>query len=118
MPRDWGCNLCYWKLLLVEGEHTVTTIRYFSAMDHGLIGEVCRVFFFHPEAGSLEDWFWARHCYLSRSFDQVAFPRCRPCWQLPFWVDRGSVVLVGNVGSETVVWGEMFWTKRAWIHYP
>ena len=41
---------------------------------------------FHPEAGSLEDWFWARHCYLSRSFDQVAFPRCRPLLavQLPF----------------------------------
>ena len=31
----------------------------------------------HPEAGSLDDWFWARHCYLSRSFDQVAFPRSR-----------------------------------------
>lgn len=26
-------------------------------------------------AGSFEDWLWARHCYLSRSFDQAAFPR-------------------------------------------
>ena len=27
------------------------------------------------QVGSFEDWLWARHCYLSRSFDQVAFPR-------------------------------------------
>lgn len=27
------------------------------------------------ELGSFEDWLWAKHCYLSRSFEQSAFPR-------------------------------------------
>ena len=31
-------------------------------------------------AGSWEDWLWARHCYLSRSFDQAAFPRPATPW--------------------------------------
>ncbi|CAL1169300.1 unnamed protein product [Cladocopium goreaui] len=41
-------------------------------------------------AGSFEDWLWARHCYLSRSFDQAAFPRSE---------DWGSAAMVPLLDS-------------------
>ena len=120
MSRDWGCNLCYvGKLLLVEGEHTCYNHPLFFSHRNILIGEFFVNFFDFSSRGGQ-----CGRLVLGQTL--LSFPQL---WssglsQVPALLavaslDRGSVVLVGgNVGSESVVWGEMFLDQKGMDSLP